>query len=51
MKADPKSPLAITEVSNVVEASHLTKNDIREVLGVPATLTQNQNVNELELNF
>jgi len=46
-----KSPLTITEVSKVVGASLLTKTDLRELLDVPAPLTQNQNVNELELNF
>lgn len=51
VKAALKSPLTITEVSKVVGASLLTKNDIRELIGVPAPLTQNQNVNELELNF
>ena len=47
----PESPLTITEVSKVVEASLLTKRDLRELLDVPDPLTQNQNVNELELNF
>lgn len=51
VKAAIKSPLTITEVSKVVGASLLTKTDLRELLDVPATLTQNQNVNELELNF
>ena len=51
VKAALKSPLTITEVSKVVEASLLTKTDLRELLDVPAPLTQNQNVNELELNF
>jgi len=51
VKAAFKSPLTITEVSKVVEASLLTKTDLRELLDVPAPLTQNQNVNELELNF
>lgn len=46
-----KSPLTITEVSKVIEASILSKADIRELLDVPAPLTQNQNVNELLLNF
>ena len=46
-----KSPLNITEVSKVVEASLLTKRNLRELLDVPNPLTQNQNVNELELNF
>ena len=51
VKAALKSPLTITEVSKVVGASLLTKNDIRDLLAVTAPLTQNQNVNELELNF
>ena len=51
VKAAPKSPLTITEVSKVVEASLLTKRDLRELLDVPDPLTQNQNVNELELNL
>ena len=51
VKAALKSPLTITEVSKVVGASLLTKADIRELLDVPAPLTHNQNVNELELNF
>ena len=51
VKAALKSPLTITEVSKVVGASLLTKTDLRELLDVPAPLTQNQNVNELELNF
>jgi len=51
VKAALKSPLTITEVSKVVEASLLTKRDLRELLDVPDSLTQNQNVNELELNF
>jgi hypothetical protein len=51
VKAALKSPLTITEVSKVVGASILTKTDLRELLDVPALLTQNQNVNELELNF
>ena len=51
VKAALKSPLTITEVSKVVGASILTKTDLRELLNVPALLTQNQNVNELELNF
>ncbi len=51
VKAAIKSPLTITEVSKVVGASLLTKADLRELLDVPAPLTQNQNVNELELNF
>lgn len=51
MKAALKSPLTITEVSKVIEASILSKADIRELLDVPVPLTQNQNVNELLLNF
>ena len=51
VKAALKSPLTITEVSKVIEASILSKADIRELLDVPAPLTQNQNVNELLLNF
>ena len=51
LKAALKSPLTITEVSKVVGASLLTKTDLRELLDIPAPLTQNQNVNELELNF
>lgn len=49
VKAELKSPLTITEVSKVVEASILSKADIRELLDVPEPLTQNQNVNELLL--
>lgn len=51
VKAALKSPLTITEVSKVIEASILSKADIRELLDVPAPLTHNQNVNELFLNF
>lgn len=51
VKAALKSPLTITEVSKVIEASILSKADIRELLDVPAPLTHNQNVNELLLNF
>lgn len=51
VKAALKSPLTITEVSKVIEASILSKADIRALLDVPAPLTQNQNVNELLLNF
>lgn len=51
VKAALKSPLTITEVSKVIEASILSKADIRELLDVPVPLTQNQNVNELLLNF
>ena len=51
VKVALKSPLNITEVSKVVEASLLTKRNLRELLDVPNPLTQNHNVNELELNF
>lgn len=51
VKAALKSPLTITEVSKVIEVSILSKADIRELLDVPTPLTQNQNVNELLLNF
>jgi len=51
VKAALKSPLTITEVSKVIEASILSKANIIELLDVPVTLTQNQNVNELLLNF
>ena len=51
VKAALNSPLTITEVSKVIEASLLTKTDIRELLDVPVTHTQIQNGNELELNF
>ena len=50
-KAALKSPLTITEVSKVVEASLLTKRNLRELLDVQDPLTQNQNVNELKLNL
>jgi len=46
VKAALKSPLTITEVSKVVEASLLTKRGLRELLDVQGQLTQNQNVNE-----
>ena len=49
VKAELKSPLTITEVSKVIEASILSKADIKELLDVPEPLTQNQNVNELLL--
>ena len=48
VKAALKSPLTITEVSKVVEASLLTKRDLRELLDVLDPLTQNQDVNELK---
>lgn len=51
VKAALKSPLTITEVSKVIEASIRSKADIRELLDVQTPLTQNQNVNELLLNF
>lgn len=51
VKAELKSPLTITEISKVIGASLLTKRDIRELLNVPEPLTQNQNVNELKLDF
>lgn len=51
VKVTLKSPLTITEGSKVVGASLITKTNLRELLNVPATHTQNQNVNELELNF
>ena len=51
MKAELKSPLTITEVSKVIEVSILSKTDIRTLLDVPEPLTQNQNVNELLLDF
>ena len=49
VKAELKSPLTITEISKVIEASILSKADIKELLDVPEPLTQNQNVNELLL--
>lgn len=51
IKAALKSPLTITEISKVLGASLLTKMDIKELLNVPEPLTQNQNVNELKLDF
>ena len=51
LKAELKSPLTITEISKIVEASILSKADLKELLDVPELLTQNQNVNELLLNF
>ena len=51
VKAVLKSPLTITKVSKVIEVSLLSKRDLRELLDVPDSLTQNQNVNELELNL
>ena len=49
VKAELKSPLTITEVSKLIEGHLLTKSDLRTILDVPEPLTQNQNVNELEL--
>ena len=49
VKAELKSPLTITEVSKVVEGHILSKADLKTILDVPEPLTQNQNVNELEL--
>ncbi len=51
IKAALKSPLMITEISKVLGASLLMKIDIKELLNVPEPLTQNQNVNELKLDF
>lgn len=51
LKAELKSPLTITEISTIVEASILSKADVKELLDVPEPLTQDQNVNELLLNF
>lgn len=51
IKAALKSPLTITESSKVLGASLLMKIDIKELLNVPEPLTQNQNVNELKLDF
>lgn len=51
LKAELKSPLTITEISKIVEASILSKADLKELLDVPEPLTQNQNVNELLLYF
>ena len=51
VKAELKSPLTITEISKVIGASLLTERDIREFLNVPEPLTQNQNINELKLDF
>lgn len=42
VKAELKSPLTITEISKVIEASILSKADIKELLDVPEPLTQNQ---------
>ena len=46
-----KNPLTITEISKVLGASLLMKIDIKELLNIPEPLTQNQNVNELKLDF
>ena len=45
------SQLTITEISKVLGTSLLMKIDIMELLNVPEPLTQNQNVNELKLDF
>ena len=44
-------PVLLSEISKVLGASLLTKRDIKELLNVPEPLTQNQNVNELKLDF
>ena len=46
-----RMPETHTEISKVLGASLLMKIDIKELLNVPETLTQNQNVNELKLDF
>lgn len=51
IKAELKSPLTITEISKVVETFILSKADLRDLLEVPEMLTQNQNVNELFIDF
>lgn len=51
VKAALRSPLTITEVAKVVEGHVLSKADLKAILDVPEPLTQNQNVNELELKF
>lgn len=51
MRAALKSPLTITEVSKVIEVSILSKANVRTLLDVPEPLTQNQDVNELLLDF
>lgn len=51
IKAALKSPFMITEISKILGASLLMKIDIKELLNVPEPLTQNQNVNELKLDF
>ena len=38
-------------IYKVIGALLLTNRDIRELLNVPEPLTQNQNVNELKLDF
>ena len=40
-----------SEISKVLGASLLMKIDIKEHLNIPEPLTQNQNVNELKLDF
>lgn len=51
VKAALRSPLTITEVAKVIEAHILSKADLKTILDVPEPLTQNQDVNELELKF
>ena len=51
IKAALKSPLTIIEIVKVLRASLFKKRDIKKLLNVPETLTQNQNVNELKLDF
>ena len=51
IKAALKSPLTITEISKVLGASLLTKIDIKKLLNVLESLTRNQNINELKLDF
>jgi len=51
MRADLKSPLTNTEVSKIVEISILSKACLRDLLDVPKPLIQNQNINELFLDF
>ena len=46
-----KSSLTITEIYKVIGASLFAKRDIRELLNVTEPLTQNQNINELKLDF
>jgi len=51
IKAELKSPFTITEISKIVETFILSKADLRDLLEVPEMLTQNQNVNELFIDF